>query len=298
MEKDSLEWRGLNFSQREGKAPLPEALQVGKLNKEFRRYLWSCVRRSLDEVIWESYEGYRFSETSKGKFWIDFWGLYQLEVLDVPDDTHLATPSTVRSSMHKLIFDAPYDKVLTAVECMLHCENITKQLRRELKECVDKKSAYFIDDKRFPVCITPTTSPEMKGSVQSALENINNSDLPGAKTHLRNAAEQLNAENYAGSIRDSISAVESTVRKISPEQSGNFSNAITSLERNEIIRHPALTEAFKKLYGYTSDEPGLRHPLLDKDAADVGFDEAIFMYTACVAFVDFINRKHQQIQKS
>jgi hypothetical protein len=41
------------------------------------------------------------------------------------------------------------------------------------------------------------------------------------------------------------------------------------------------------LYGYTSNEHGLRHGLLEADAK-AGFAEAKFMIVACSAFVSFL----------
>ena len=39
-----------------------------------------------------------------------------------------------------------------------------------------------------------------------------------------------------------------------------------------MLKHPAIKAAFKKLYGYTSDEQGIRHPLLDQDSPNVGVE--------------------------
>ena len=35
--------------------------------------------------------------------------------------------------------------------------------------------------------------------------------------------------------------------------------------------HPALRQAFNNLYGYTSDEEGIRHPLLDNPAVQARY---------------------------
>ena len=40
---------------------------------------------------------------------------------------------------------------------------------------------------------------------------------------------------------------------------------------------------FSQRYGYTNDEQGIRHALLNKDAAEVGLDEALFMFGACAS---------------
>jgi hypothetical protein len=44
-----------------------------------------------------------------------------------------------------------------------------------------------------------------------------------------------------------------------------------------------------KLYGYTSDDSGIRHAILDQPT--VGFDEAKFMIVSCSAFVNYLIAK-------
>ena len=70
--------------------------------------------------------------------------------------------------------------------------------------------------------------------------------------------------------------------------------ALDSLEKAGVLRHPALKQAFDKLYGYTNTEQGIRHALLDKNAADVGLDEAIFMFGACASFSAYLAEKYRK----
>ena len=51
--------------------------------------------------------------------------------------------------------------------------------------------------------------------------------------------------------------------------------------------HPAFEKALVKLYGYTSDEGGIRHALTD-ESVDPAFSDAKFMLVACAAFVNFL----------
>ena len=60
------------------------------------------------------------------------------------------------------------------------------------------------------------------------------------------------------------------------------------------MKHSALKQAFDRLYGYTNTEQGIRHALLDKGAADVGLNEAIFMFGACASFAAYLTEKHRQ----
>ena len=94
--------------------------------------------------------------------------------------------------------------------------------------------------------------------------------------------------DYENSIKDSISAVEAMCDIILGEK-GTLGDALKKIEKNNIAPlHPALKEAFLKLYGYTSDsESGIRH------AASIGgssatFAEARYMLVTCAAFLNYL----------
>ena len=59
-----------------------------------------------------------------------------------------------------------------------------------------------------------------------------------------------------------------------------------------LLPSPALRVAFPKLYGWTGDEDGVRHVIMDE--ANVGFAEAKFMIVACSAFVRLPTREAQR----
>ncbi len=75
-----------------------------------------------------------------------------------------------------------------------------------------------------------------------------------------------------------------------PERFTTLSDALTLLALKNPI-HPALRDAIKKLYAYSSDEKGIRHALLEGGNDNVGPDEAIFMYVSCATFISFMLRK-------
>ena len=96
--------------------------------------------------------------------------------------------------------------------------------------------------------------------------------------------------DWAGSVRESVHAVESAARQLDPNAS-SLAPALRSLEKRGAL-HPALKQALGKLYGYSSDEQGIRHALLDQEQASVGMDEAVFMLGACASFASYLWRKH------
>jgi DNA-binding transcriptional regulator WhiA len=75
--------------------------------------------------------------------------------------------------------------------------------------------------------------------------------------HLSNARSFFsNRENpnYNKTISESINAIESICKIISKNDKATLGEAL-----KDIKIHPALKESLKKLYGFASDEGGIRH---------------------------------------
>jgi hypothetical protein len=142
--------------------------------------------------------------------------------------------------------------------------------------------------------LSPISDPSEILAIESAAESAGRNGLAGAREHIRAALELLGKKptpDYRNSIKESISAVESAVRLITGSTSSGVSDAIERLAKSAEI-HGALKAAFKQLYGFTSDENGIRHAILEQPS--VGFDEAKFMLVACSAFVNFLIAKADQ----
>lgn len=105
---------------------------------------------------------------------------------------------------------------------------------------------------------------------------------------MREAGVALTAGNYTSSIRESIHAVESVARFLEP--AGDLSKALGNLEKSASI-HGALKGGFVSIYGYTSNEQGVRHSLIDSPSANVDETDALFMIGACASFVSHLTGK-------
>lgn len=137
--------------------------------------------------------------------------------------------------------------------------------------------------------ITRITEQQEIAEIEQALESARG---PVSK-HLRRSLELLsdrNAPDYRNSIKESISAVESLVAIALNAEKGTLGQLIKKLEE-EIGLHPALKTAFSSLYGYTSDEGGIRHALTEAEKVD--FNDAKFMLVVCSAFINFVEGKMQ-----
>ena len=127
-----------------------------------------------------------------------------------------------------------------------------------------------------------------------AINTIQENGMEASALHLRKAVVHINAQQYEDAIADSINAVESVARSIDKKAS-TLGQALKNLEKQGLQVHPALKEGFEKLYGYASDEQGIRHARIDKESPDVGLDEAMFMYGACASFAAYLVGKHRKL---
>ncbi len=80
---------------------------------------------------------------------------------------------------------------------------------------------------------------------------------------------------------------------ITGDSKATLGQALKIIE-NKINIHPALKIAFDKLYGYTSDEDGIRHCLMDESNLD--FEDAKFMLVSCSAFINYLKEKASKVK--
>ena len=286
----------LTFSQREGQVPLPEPMQLEKIPDKFRQAVWLLLDNEIKKCSATNHYG-KIYYSSYGKIGKILYA-YQFHILGRIHDEIGRTPDSDLNIFRNIVISGTYHEILTLIEFILRHRYCSEDLRQGLVDTFDSAPiAYFVDDKNGRPTIMPRFSREAGEATQQAIETIRESGMDGATTHLRQAAEHINVHQYGDSIVDSIHAVESIARLIDPKASKTLRPALDSLERAGLLKHPALKGAFDKLYGYTNDEQGIRHPLLDKDAADVGLDEAMFMFGACASFAAYLVNKHQEAEK-
>ena len=92
--------------------------------------------------------------------------------------------------------------------------------------------------------------------------------------------------DYRNAIKEAILAVEGTLKVLTGEDHAQLSVALRKFQRTHPI-HGSLFAGLDSLYGYTSNEKGVRHALMESEA-NVGFAEAKFMIVACAAFMNYL----------
>ena len=282
----------LTFSQRYGYEPLPKPMQLEELSDDLRREIWNETRSLLASFSTMDFDEYyflfedRFIERVLGKF------------LRKPEDEIDTSYRTVMELFKDWILKGPFNKVLDLIGIIANDDSeygakLVAPIRESFERCA---AAYYLDMSRHPYQFIPHSNQAQGDATREAIKTISEGGMAGAETHLRQTAKHINARRFADAVRDSIHAVESVARQIDPK-SKTLGPALNALEKAGLINHPALKEAFSKLYGYASDEQGIRHALLEKDSPDVGLDEAMFMFGACASFATYLVNKHQKVDQ-
>ncbi len=179
-----------------------------------------------------------------------------------------------------------YIQILGFLQFVLRHDYSPRAFDEEIDSALKSgQAAYRILDR---TTIVPIGSEVEFETIGRAFVDLAKAEFHGARHHLSMAGSYLTEAKYAPSVRESINSVESVARTLAP--SGQLSDALTRLENSSGI-HGALKKGFNAIYGYTSDEKGIRHPLLDDPQSNVDEADALFMIGACAAFVSYMIHK-------
>ena len=285
----------LSFSQRYDYEPLPEPMRLEEISDDLRRELWNATYAFLNRNSQlNTMEPAVYFNTPVREFVKRAWGRFD----KIPESRVRTNYSAVLRDFEFVLMRRKFNRVLELLEIMVDEQEDSDEFATKITTLFDRHgAAYWLDTSRRPFRFVPRASKEQAESTRQAIETLRQGGVDGASAHLRQAKEHINAEQYGDSIADSIHAVESVARVIDPKSNKMLGPALNSLEKAGLLKHPALKEAFKKLYGYTNDEQGIRHALLDKGSPDVGLDEAMFMFGACASFAAYLVSKHEKAKK-
>ena len=189
-------------------------------------------------------------------------------------------------------FLTDYDKlkwydIYDFIEKSLYVVKYDKKLLNEYNRIMEEEGVLYriIDWKVLPI-----VNNEEIASIESAIET----QYDSVNKHIEKALTLMSDRvkpDYENSIKESISAVESLCSIITgvKGKDNTLGNMLDLLEKNCVYIHGSLKEAFKKIYGYGSDEKGIRHAgAIEKEAKG---EDAIYMLVSCSAFVNYLIAK-------
>ncbi|MFZ0236799.1 MAG: hypothetical protein WAL37_05440 [Xanthobacteraceae bacterium] len=268
----------MSFSDRLGITKPKSILQTDSIDADLRNGLWqACIEHYLKEFGWDYGNDTRFKGIMES-IYVDFFK-YPSDAIPYGHEAGIAT-------VRKWFFQADWWQIYNFIEFLLSrgsgsfADRVSFFLTRE-------KSGYrIIDGKLVPI----TDSTEV-ASVSDAASI--GDKFAGAREHMRSAISLFSKKpepDYRNFIKEAVSAVESVARVVTGNPKATLGDALKRINDKMTI-HPALRDAMNKLYGYTSDEGGIRHAMLEESNIDEA--EAKFMIVACSAFVNFCVQRSQ-----
>jgi len=268
----------LTFEQREGTKPLPSQLEPKTLPRRLRVRLFDIIR---NEMLNHAYDG-EFLDP-----WLTLLFDTHVQHFERMPDEFENKYYAQEETLKEVFSTGSYDQVLGLIEFILRHRLCRPELGDEIDNVLlDERSAYRIVDQDT---VAALGSDEDRQTIELAFADLAQDKFNGAKTHLKRAVGALTDGKYSDSIRESIHAVESVARALEPG-ANSLSKALERLERKSTV-HGALKKGFLALYGFTSSEEGIRHPLLETDSAQVDETDALFMIGACAAFISYLINK-------
>lgn len=275
--------RGLSFAQAEGIAPLPRQLELKEISKALRVGL-AFVFKDFMET---DYRDRDYAPPHIGGKWHKvLLSLHLLHDQNYPDDFD-SKFEVQHCRIQNIIRNGDYVELFGMVQFVLSHPDCPPTFHLSVQRVLEhSKAAYRVVDR---VLIVPAVSAEEGRTVEQAFADLALSEFNGARAHLAASVEALNQGEWAGSVRESIQAVEALARVVEPG-SNTLGPALNRLEAAGHM-HSALKKGMSNLYGYTSNEAGVRHSLLDDGDARVDESDALFMLGACASFVTYLIKK-------
>ena len=184
-----------------------------------------------------------------------------------------------------------WNQCFDVLEIMLQEEYYDIDFKCEINEIFEEeKMGYRIIDDQIVDITNESEIEEIEEAIDSNFNTVND--------HIQKSLELYSDRknpDYKNSIKESITAVESMCCIICGENV-ELGKALGRLEKNGIYNHGAMKNGFQSLYGYTSDESGIRHGgIEDKEVTE---EDAKFMLITCSAFVNYLKVKFNKMKEN
>ena len=302
------------FSDRNGVNKISTEIQLYDFDPRTRKCLINSIYTIISDLVANTNSFSNYENNTWEKYYLDILTNVYLFTYDQLDYEYESELKEIFDNLFlNTLNKGTYDEILTLIEYMLNLSSEFFQERKPLwkyKNDSTETEIYYYDEKAE---INKTFEKECVGyrfigkTIVPISDNIEVKEIQdaftiqykGAKSHLEKAVGFLSDRekpDYKNSIKESISAVESICQIIVGDDKASLGDALKDLEEKGIAIHPALKGAFSKLYGYTSDEGGIRHAegLFE---SNVSFEEAKFMLVSCCAFVNYLIAEYGKTAK-
>ncbi|WP_175429471.1 AbiJ-NTD4 domain-containing protein [Aeromonas caviae] len=271
----------MKFSERIGKRPVKDIIQIDGMDDDLRNSLWNV----LELCIWRRSGFLHRPGMTVGLGTIDdfsakLWTAFYKRRLDSRPHFSDRIMDQIRSDF----FSCEWFDVYDFLEFVLNYKR-AEFIEKEVNSVLERELAGYRYISGNFVQVTD------KQEIESIEQALDAGPFAGVEAHLRSAIDHLSRKqdpDYRNSIKESISAVESLAKELTDNHKATLGQALSILEKDGKI-HPALKSALTALYGYTSDEGGIRHAMLDEP--NLSASDAKFLLVACSAFINYLKEK-------
>lgn len=307
------------FSDRNNINKLNEKIQIDSFDERTRIQLYNYFMNVIEN------DGYGYTIDNE-RFYLEILNNAYCEVIEYDDYYDMEKYVQLCTKYIKDTFlskESSYDEILSLIEYMTNLldeEYIPKQnkkyyidnddclyniknkqytmgvqyiyIRNQVNEIFEKECVGYRFIGENIVAITD------KNEINE-IEQACDAPYNGCKAHIEKAVGFLadrEHKDYKNCIKESISAVESVCKIIVGDEKATLGEAIKKLKEKGIKFHQALEKSFSMLFGYTSDEGGIRHAE-GLFVSEVSFEEAKFMLVSCSAFVNYLIAEYGKIDK-
>jgi hypothetical protein len=271
----------MKFSDKYGYTSLEKVFQREDVSLELRVNLWNVLKIE----IWDNYAPYDYAN-EEISVKIDnlvqrLWFYYFNNDMDsLPKFNDSYPTKGYYNYLKEYFISCDWYELYNFLEEIAQDKSnlLNEKAKKWINNTLQKHNAAyrFVDDS-----IAEITSEQEIVAIEDAMKVEYLPVRDHLKASLRMLSDKDN-QDFRNSVKESISAVEAVCRDISGKKSATLSDALKHVENC----HPALSQGFNRIYGYTSDESGIRHALSDE--SDITYADAKFMLVACSAFVSYL----------
>lgn len=300
--KSMIRVRG-GFSDRTGIAPCNTQMQIDEFDDRTRTLMgnqlfsicsiaFRCSNSQSFDYSYLHILKYPYNDTRRHLMSSDFCRALLSNVFALPVRWDPDLPYSWESIFEKItvvISTAPYNEVLDILwyTCSWISRYTTAEFSNEMYKAMNSLfEEEYVGYRFISGEIVPITDKNESAEIEQACHT----PFDGTRAQLQKALGFLSDRehpDYKNCVKESISAVESVCKVISGNKKAALKDALNGLIFNGMNIHGSLKSAILSLYGYASDEGGIRHAERETEST-VTFEEAKFMMVTCSAIVNYL----------
>jgi len=223
--------RNLTFEQAEGIEPLPTQLQLKEVSPELSARLFALIHSEFQRhsmYVDSGISGFYAIQAP----WSNILYRYHVERRWKSSDEFSNKLEDNINLIKQMVYHGTYDQIFGFFWFAIRTKQLEYRFAMSLQKALsDFRAAYRVLDDDT---IVPMASEIEGRTIQRALDTLASAGLGGARAHLKAAGQQVTIGEYADSIRESITAVESVARGIT--DSGKLSDALAKLDTRAEIQ--------------------------------------------------------------